>query len=256
MKKNQRTMSKKLGLLWLITGILIGLFISSLSFLKKHTTVVEGKTVTARHETVETSPDASKNAKPVPVVHKKVATTSGADTTNDQYDFYTMLPKMQVKQTNGADNTSATTTSPSPEKPKKSLASAEESMLSPHAPAAPTAAAAAPIAPTAINTPAAAPTSSSPTLAPVAPPAHTANTATTRYHLILGSFNNYKEADALKAQLLLAGIEKTRIDRITKNNVKWYRVTLGPYPSEAKARHALAEIQSSQFNGVVEPLNP
>ena len=58
------------------------------------------------------------------------------------------------------------------------------------------------------------------------------------YVLQVGSFKSNREADALKAQLALLGVE-TNIEKVTVDKQQWYRVRIGP-------SNDLAHLQSVQ----------
>ncbi|MGR9087656.1 MAG: SPOR domain-containing protein [Gammaproteobacteria bacterium] len=51
---------------------------------------------------------------------------------------------------------------------------------------------------------------------------------TTQYHLQAGSYREFKEADQIRANLALMGIE-SRIEKAKVGNVIWHRIKIGPY---------------------------
>lgn len=53
------------------------------------------------------------------------------------------------------------------------------------------------------------------------------------YVLQVGSFNNFADADELKAQLAFLGLEAS-LNKAQINNNTWYRVELGPFSSDGK----------------------
>jgi cell division protein FtsN len=55
-----------------------------------------------------------------------------------------------------------------------------------------------------------------------------------KYTLQVGAFRSFKEADKLKAELALIGIE-SKIEKATVNNAIWNRVKIGPYNSPSRA---------------------
>ena len=278
--------SKALGVLWLLTGILIGLFVASLLFLKKHVTVVQQNDQVTT-ETVATAPavaapatvpskEAAKPKHHPAAAHKEAPTASG-----DQYDFYTMLPKMQVGQSASSASTASEPTSPAASaKPTKPLADAEQSMLNHvaagtatntavggsatgQASVAVTASAsatttAAPVATTTAESPT--PVAPPPVVTPKAKPAPASKPAvsksmtetTSHYQVVVGSYNHADEADAQKAALTLAGFDHIRVQKSTKNNVMWYRVYLGNYQNKEEAEKVLNRLQENQFNGTIQ----
>lgn len=272
MKKKNATPSNSHRFLWLITGLLIGIFACCLTFLKKQVVIVENSQQQPQSIAITSQTPAHEVAKK----HKEKAasskSTNGNDGGGDQYDFYTMLPQMQVKQAAPA-TTPATPAAPAP-KPTKPLAAAEQSMLAPQqiaqaqtstktnpqpavqaapsvpatttpAPASATATAA---TPTNITTPAASKTNETTT------PSATAAKPVVKssFTVVAGDFNDYDKADSRKAELFLAGLDKAKIEKYTKNGATWYRVTVGTYSSQAKAKLALQQLQAAQFTGTIQ----
>jgi len=67
--------------------------------------------------------------------------------------------------------------------------------------------------------------------------------APAHYLLQAGSFRNQKDADKLRAELILIGMNPT-IKKITKDGETWHRVLIGPLDSKlelSRARNRLAE---------------
>jgi cell division protein FtsN len=62
------------------------------------------------------------------------------------------------------------------------------------------------------------------------------------YFLQAAALQNPKDADQLKAQLILAGYS-VHIKKIFKNKTTWFRVLIGPYPDKIQA-----EIAKKQLN--------
>ena len=60
----------------------------------------------------------------------------------------------------------------------------------------------------------------------------------TLFYLQAGSFKNDADADSLKAQLAMIGVE-TNIEVVNVNNINWHRVRVGP-------SHNLDKLQSIQ----------
>ena len=54
------------------------------------------------------------------------------------------------------------------------------------------------------------------------------------YFLQVASFTTYREADGLRAQLILEGLNP-RVEKATAKGKPWYRVMAGPYRSKEKA---------------------
>ena len=72
-----------------------------------------------------------------------------------------------------------------------------------------------------------------------------------RYVLQVGSFRKIEEADRLKAQLALIGLE-AEIQGVSINgNDTWHRVRLGPYASLRQLKDARSRLQQNGFEGLV-----
>ncbi|MCB1616493.1 MAG: SPOR domain-containing protein [Pseudomonadales bacterium] len=69
------------------------------------------------------------------------------------------------------------------------------------------------------------------------------NEPPTSYLLQAASFRNYKDADALKAKLILMGMD-VKVETVGSHGDTWHRVIVGPFTSTARlsdARSILAE---------------
>lgn len=242
MKRNSRnkryaassSRTNKHPVLWLLTGLLIGIFICSLTFLKKKPVIIDRP---EQQPAVTTAEKPSKQKLKIQDNKK-----SHVDST-EQYDFYTMLPKMQSNQTGAQPAVAA----PPPAKPTKPLAVAEQSMLSPGTKPDDSTEQAAPADPT----PQVATHSSTPT--PTAEPISTPTPAK-KYTVVAGDFNHYEQADAQKAELVLAGITHAKIESYSSNGTAHYRLNLGNYPNKAAATKIVEQLKSAQLNGsIIEP---
>lgn len=71
------------------------------------------------------------------------------------------------------------------------------------------------------------------------------------YLIQVGSFRRAREAESLKARLALLGIEATvqrvRID----DRDTWYRVRVGPHPSERKVRQIQQQLRKNNIHSIV-----
>jgi cell division protein FtsN len=254
--KNRKQKSNGHRFLWFFTGMLVMLFICGLLFLKKRVTFVNG----SQSESIIIANDSkNESKKPSKAHHADPAhnkTHTSDTTTNDQYDFYTMLPNMQVKQP------SAPATAPSPEpapKPTKPLANAEQAMLAPQQQAPTTGqaspsqtATATPIpsvnnAPQVQAAPASSPTQT--TAQPVTSPSTPAATPTAtaaKYAVVAGETDSPTDADSLRAQLILSGVKNIKIQKYTANGSTKYRVIVGRlYTSQNEANAASKQLASS-----------
>lgn len=68
------------------------------------------------------------------------------------------------------------------------------------------------------------------------------------YVIQVGSFRAEKDADRMRANLALLGIE-SRIERVTIDNKdNWFRVRVGPEPSEARTNAVLRQLAENQID--------
>ncbi|NOX77054.1 MAG: SPOR domain-containing protein [Gammaproteobacteria bacterium] len=71
------------------------------------------------------------------------------------------------------------------------------------------------------------------------------------YYLQVGSFRKFAEADRLRAQLALSGIE-SHIQRITINESQtWHRVRVGPFSSARKMDKVRGRLRAQSFDPMV-----
>ncbi len=71
------------------------------------------------------------------------------------------------------------------------------------------------------------------------------------YYLQVGSFRQFAEADRLRAQLALSGIE-SHIQRITINESQtWHRVRVGPFSSARKMDKVRGRLRAQSFDPMV-----
>jgi hypothetical protein len=243
-KRYSKAKSNKHPVLWMLTGLLIGVFVCSLTFLKKKEAVV------ADHPEQTQTALASKAV----VKHKTKGQESkkNHDESTEQYDFYTMLPKMQSNQSGAQPETPAPAPAPKPTKP---LAVAEQSMLSPGT--KPDVTAAAPPPPQQ-QTPPSAPTPQAPAATQANAADSSGSTVTTpapqakKYTVTAGSFDRYDQADAEKATLVLAGITHAKIQPYASNGSTHYRLNLGSFSSKAAATKILDQLKDAQLSGSIE----
>ena len=79
------------------------------------------------------------------------------------------------------------------------------------------------------------------------------------YILQAAAFQKPQDADALKAKLILEGLD-TNIQPFNKNGENWYRVLVGPFTNPAKMAQAKATLAQHNINPIVlqksAPLKP
>ena len=72
----------------------------------------------------------------------------------------------------------------------------------------------------------------------------------TIYFLQAASLKNTKEADKLKAQLILAGFDVS-VNTVKKNHFTWHRVVVGPYSSKAQALKIKNKLKKSHVDSIL-----
>lgn len=72
----------------------------------------------------------------------------------------------------------------------------------------------------------------------------------TSYVLQAASFKNPKDADALKAQLILEGLD-TRIEKFNRDGETWHRVLVGPFNDEARIAQAKTILSQHKINPIL-----
>jgi len=75
------------------------------------------------------------------------------------------------------------------------------------------------------------------------------------YFLQAGSFRSYAEADNLKAQLALLGVE-SKIDTVTvNNNSTWHRVRVGPYQDLRELNKIRTRLLNNNISAILLKVN-
>lgn len=72
-----------------------------------------------------------------------------------------------------------------------------------------------------------------------------------RYFVQAGSFRSFRDADRLKAQLALLGVE-ARVDRAQVRGATWYRVRLGPFTSMTEVERIRTRLRRHRIDSVVQ----
>lgn len=70
------------------------------------------------------------------------------------------------------------------------------------------------------------------------------------YTLQAGSFRNIKQADKLKAQLALLGVE-ARIETVSIGNATWNRIKIGPFANVAALDRIRSRLRQNDIDSVV-----
>ncbi len=72
----------------------------------------------------------------------------------------------------------------------------------------------------------------------------------TQYIIQAGSFRNYKDADRMKAQLALMGIE-SKIEKATVGNAIWNRIKIGPFTKMSSVDDVRSRLRQNKIDVVV-----
>ena len=75
------------------------------------------------------------------------------------------------------------------------------------------------------------------------------------YFLQVGSFRNYGEADNLKAQLALLGIESKIEEVSANNNETWHRVRVGPYQDLRELNKIRTRLLNNNISAILLRVN-
>ena len=71
------------------------------------------------------------------------------------------------------------------------------------------------------------------------------------YLLQAGSFRKQDEADALRAELILAGFAATTSEVSLVGEDRWFRVLVGPYTSRRETRKAMSALRTKKISALV-----
>ncbi len=70
------------------------------------------------------------------------------------------------------------------------------------------------------------------------------------YLIQAGSFRHYDDADSVKAQLALLGVE-AEVQKVASRGVDWYRVRVGPFASSRQLNKVRNRIHAADINTMV-----
>lgn len=232
------------GWVWLLAGVLIGLFVAGLAFLNRHDNSV--KNIPAEPARVV------KKATPIKSEKAKAAVTP-------RFDFYTMLPKNQTPAADQADAETPTETAAAPPASPTKMTSPAEATTETTTPATTSFTAASeeePVSPPAVTQREATPKIENPAAsqAPAKKPAATPQPSAP-YIIAIAAFKRYQEADQLKAQLSLLGFD-ANITSVKSKNLRIYRVWLGPYVARNSAEKELHRLKDNHLDGVLSKKHP
>lgn len=72
-----------------------------------------------------------------------------------------------------------------------------------------------------------------------------------KYMIQAGSFQSFQDADRLKAQLALLGVE-AKIEAAKIRGTQWYRVRIGPFEQIREVQRVRANLRKNQIDSVVQ----
>jgi len=79
----------------------------------------------------------------------------------------------------------------------------------------------------------------------------TKSAAAKEYLLQAGSFRKQDEAEALRAELILAGLAATTSEVRLVGEDRWFRVLVGPYTSPRETRKAMSALRTKEISALV-----
>ena len=79
----------------------------------------------------------------------------------------------------------------------------------------------------------------------------TKSAAAKEYLLQAGSFRKQDEAEALRAELILAGLAATTSEVSLVGEDRWFRVLVGPYTSPRETRKAMSALRTKEISALV-----
>lgn len=239
--RQQQTSSGPSGIVWLLMGVLVGLIIAGVFYLKNQTP----------HPAAFAPSEKTNTTNNKPAAQPSTAASSNTQNLQTQFDFYNVLPSQKVVGPSGDEDTSVI----------------DNQNATPTPAAAPANNAATPATTTTTSTPVATPptpaatSSSTASPAPVSAatptivkPKATNNVASDNkaasYVVQIGTYTGFNEVDQLKAQLSLSGFE-VNVTPVQKNGKTLQRVWLGPYHSQAEAQTMQKQLQDNQISSKV-----
>lgn len=226
------------GLKWIIIGILIGVMLAVWLNWKytQHPSRVNNRDAILSRAVAPSQTPTAAPAAPKPLASAEAPAAP-------QFDFYTMLPKMQVAAANNQPQPAPAQSQPT--QPSQAVSSAPMADANPVpapsavneavAPAATSVAPASPLAPQ----------------SPVAPPsAENSADAGSQYWLQVGTVREYAAVDQLKAQLAMLGLDVT-VEKFKADSQLYYRVSVGPYSSRQGALVKQKQLKDSGLASMI-----
>jgi cell division protein FtsN len=70
------------------------------------------------------------------------------------------------------------------------------------------------------------------------------------YILQAGSFRNFKDADRVRAQIALQGVE-SKVQKVTIDKDTWHRVRVGPITNLQKLEDTRSKLRQAQIDALV-----
>lgn len=191
------------GWVWLLGGLFIGLFVALLVYLADNTGSDPDKDISSSvSELIGKFKETRKDTREVRTDNKQAPPPPSDDKDKPRFDFYTILPELEVvipeHDLFGKDADSSDT--PAANKQSASTSSTDSNV---------------------------------------------------RYVIQAGSFRNPEQADRLKAQLALQGIEASIQTVKINDNDTWHRVRVGPINDLATVNRTRKRLQDSGIATIV-----
>lgn len=229
-RRSRYDKSSQGGWMWLVAGIMAGLLIAGLIYLQQQKK--------QEHQTPKSSATHVAN-------HLPSKTTMVSAKPSPQFDFYTILPKMQVGTPQAAANTGVTAPTPQPSQQNNvSVAQDEQAQASQHHVQSKQETALQEVA----NPPQTIPSSP-----PAVMPITAAQKPQIRFVLQVASTRNYADADRMKAELTLQGYT-VFVQKVKFGQGEWNRVYVGPFNSRASAQNQQAGLKSNHVESIIVKL--
>ena len=83
------------------------------------------------------------------------------------------------------------------------------------------------------------------------PPSVATPESATRYYLQAGSFRQRSEADRVRAQIILMGLDARLEDAKLANGETWHRVQVGPFADQSRRTQAEQTLAGNGFNNLL-----
>ena len=187
------------GYMWLLAGLAIGLFVAFLVYLQKQPAEQVSFTDAVMQELEKARNEKTETAKTSAADTTKSSTDDDKPAKTPRFDFYTILPELEVFIPESEIN---------PVQPRERESDKPETRAGGHA---------------------------------------------KQYLLQAGSFRSRSDADRLKANLALLGVQSS-IQSVNINSDAWHRVRIGPFSDTARLHDTLAILKQNNIHAMTMEL--